>query len=140
MAPTTSGRSCLYRNRCRVCRRTTSAQRRVDSLGDGLDGHNSLGAEDEAVAHADDPVAAGTDLEIVRDEHHGLPPLRVEPAQDAEDLGGARRVEIAGRLVAKDQNWVVDQRAGDRHALLLTAGELHRAMASPVTQTDRGKR
>ena len=33
-------------------------------------------------------------------------------------------VEVAGRLVGEDDGGAVDERAGDRHALALTAGEL----------------
>ena len=46
------------------------------------------------------------------------------------------RVEVAGGLVGEDDVGVVDQRPGDRHALLLAAGELVGAVVEPVGEAD----
>ena len=46
------------------------------------------------------------------------------------------RVEVAGRLVGEQQRRAVDQRPGDRDALLLAAGELRRVVVQPVAQAD----
>ena len=43
-----------------------------------------------------------------------------------------RRVEVAGRLVGEHDRRPRDERAGDRDALLLAAGELRRAVAEPL--------
>ena len=52
--------------------------------------------------------------------------LAIELADDLHDLVRGPRVEIAGRLVGQQQLGGVDQRARDRDALLLAAGELAR--------------
>ena len=44
------------------------------------------------------------------------------------------RVEVAGRLVGHEDRRAVDQRPGDRHALLLAAGELAGVVVHPVAQ------
>ena len=46
------------------------------------------------------------------------------------------RIEVAGRLVGEDEVRIVDQAAGDGHALLLTAGELRGPMLQPLAQAD----
>ena len=46
------------------------------------------------------------------------------------------RVEVAGRLVGEEHRRPGDERAADRHALLLPARELGRAVVSPVAQPD----
>ena len=56
------------------------------------------------------------------------------------DLVGGLRVEVAGRLVGQQDRRVVDQRARDRHALLLAAGELARVVVLAVRQAERGER
>ena len=45
-------------------------------------------------------------------------------------------VEVAGRLVAHQDRGAVDERPGDRHALLLAAGELGGMVVEPVGQAD----
>ena len=52
------------------------------------------------------------------------------------DLVAGLRVELAGRLVGQDQDRLLDQRPGDRHPLLLAAGELVRPVVEPVAQAD----
>ena len=49
-----------------------------------------------------------------------------QAAQQREHLVGGGGVEGAGRLVGQDHRRVGDQRPGDRHALLLAAGQLGR--------------
>ena len=46
------------------------------------------------------------------------------------------RVEVAGRLVGEQHVGAVGQRPGDRHALLLAAGELRRQVAQAVAEAD----
>ena len=96
--------------------------------------------DDEPVAHADDAVADGADLGVVRDEHDGLTALLVEAAQERQHVGRHRRVEVSGRLVGKDQGRLVHQAARDRDALLLAAGELHRPMVRALGQADPSER
>jgi hypothetical protein len=54
--------------------------------------------------------------------------LVVEGPEQVEDLRAGAAVECAGRLVGEDEGRVVDESAGDRHALLLAAGKLARGM------------
>ena len=65
-----------------------------------------------------------------------MPVLDVELPEEREDLLAGLRVEVAGRLVGDQQGAAVDQRPGDRHALLLAAGELRRLVVEPVAQAD----
>ena len=50
-----------------------------------------------------------------------------------------RLVEIAGRLVGDQDRRVRRQRAGERDALLLAAGELRRIVVEPLGEPDRGE-
>jgi hypothetical protein len=52
-------------------------------------------------------------------QDHGHFLLAIEPLEDRHNLLAGLGVERAGRLVGQDDPWAVDQRAGDRHALLL---------------------
>jgi len=60
------------------------------------------------------------------DHDDGEPPLRVQLEEDTEDRPTRFRIEVAGGLVREDETRLRDQRAGDRHALLLAAGQLGR--------------
>ena len=51
---------------------------------------------------------------------------RVDLAQELEDAAGGALVEVAGGLVGDEHERIVDQRARERHALLLAAGQLAR--------------
>ena len=95
---------------------------------------------DDAVDHADDPVGRAADREVVRDDQQRQAALDVEPPQQRGDLLGVRAVEVAGRLVGPHDRRVVDQRAGDRHALALAAGELVGDVAAAVGQADQLER
>ena len=69
-----------------------------------------------------------------------IPLLAVQRAQRRHDLALVRRVEIAGRLVGQQDRGVVDQRARDRHALLLAARELARMVGLAPGQAERAQR
>ena len=64
-------------------------------------------------------------------------------ADEVEELTehrvGGVLVEVAGRLVGEHQRRLVGERAGDRNALLLTAGELGRTMVQTLSQSERAK-
>ena len=55
-----------------------------------------------------------------------------EPAEQLQDLRADMRVEVRGRLVGQEDRRRADQGAGDRHALLLSAGEVARQETGPV--------
>ena len=52
---------------------------------------------------------------------------------------GGLLVEIAGGFVGQDQWRAIGEGAGDRHALLLAAGEFRRTMVEPLAQPERGQ-
>ena len=71
-----------------------------------------------------DAVADAADhLAIVRGDDDGRA-ARVDLAEQIHDVERQIRIEIAGRLVGQHQLRIVDQRAGDRDALLFAAREL----------------
>ena len=63
---------------------------------------------------------------VVGDHEHGGAVLLVDALQQDEDVFGGLGVERAGGFVAQQELGVFDERAGDGHALLLTAGKLCR--------------
>src|SRR5205085_504099 len=96
---------------------------------------DELVARDEAVAHAHDAFGVRGDVRLVRDHHDGLAEV-VEALKDRKDLRARSRVQVSRRLVREDHRRVVQERARDRDALLLTAGELARAVVDPVAEAD----
>ncbi len=82
---------------------------------------------DLAVANFDDALRTGGDLPVMRHDDDGAP-FTVELLKDAENFFTAMAVERAGRFVGKNDLRIVDERAGDGNALLLSAGKLARAM------------
>ena len=79
--------------------------------------HVALGQLDHAAAHAVDHR-----LVVGGDDHRR--PGAVDAVEQLHDPDRGLGVEVAGRLVGQQQRRVVDERARDRHALLLAAGEL----------------
>ena len=65
------------------------------------------------------------------------------PAHQTEELGenriGRMLVEIAGRLVGKDERRLVGEGTGDSDTLLLSARQLRRAMFEALRKTKRSK-
>ena len=61
---------------------------------------------------------------------------RVEIEEQRGDGVGRCAVEVAGRFVAEQQERIANQRAGDRGALLLAAGELAGTMIQAVAEAD----
>ena len=63
----------------------------------------------------------GGDGRVVRHQDDREPVLAVELAEEIENLLARLRVEVAGRLIGDQERAAVDERAGDRDALLLAA-------------------
>jgi hypothetical protein len=61
----------------------------------------------------------GGDGGVMRHEDDGQPVLAIELAEQAEDLLAGLRVEVAGRFVGDQKRASIDERPGDRDALLL---------------------
>ena len=55
-----------------------------------------------------------------------VPPARAQMKQEIQDRGSVDAVEIAGRLVGKDELRIVDDAARDGDALTFAAGQLLR--------------
>ena len=74
----------------------------------------------------------------MRRQHHRHP-RPGEPADDIEHLTDQLRVQGGGHLVEQQQLGLHRQRANDRHALLLTAGESVGKVRSLVRQAESGQ-
>ncbi len=110
---------------------TTIAQRR--SAGQGA--RRGLVGEHLAVAELDLTPGVLGDVGLVGDQEHGVAGL-VQLVEEVHDLGRGGRVEVAGRLVGEEDRRVVDQRAGDGHALALAAGELVGLVVHALAEPD----
>src|SRR5438094_289845 len=60
----------------------------------------------------------------------------MQALEHAHDFESRLRIQVAGWFVGKQNRGIVDQRASDRHALTLTAGELVRPMVHPAGEFD----
>ena len=96
---------------------------------------------DDAVAQDDDPVGERQGLVLVVRHVDGR---RAELVVDAPDLRAhleaQLRVEVRERLVHQHERRLDDDGAGDRHALLLAAGELARQLVLLAPQADEVQR
>ena len=70
------------------------------------------------------------------DQDERGPGLRIQPEEQLRHPLGRLAVQVAGRLIRKQDARPVDEGAGQRHPLLLATGELHREMSAPVTEAD----
>ena len=77
-----------------------------------------------AVLDGDAPVHAPGKFHVVGANQRGKARHVHELGKRRKHVIGGFRIEVAGRLVGQQQRRVVDERAGNRHALLLAAGEL----------------
>src|SRR5258708_35893802 len=91
-------------------------------LGDRAGGDLQI-VDDAAVAHDEVAPAVVGDVELMRDHDDG-DALVVEFLEHAHHLDGGLAVEVAGRFVGEEDLRLVDEGAGDGHALLLAAREL----------------
>src|SRR6266540_532469 len=95
--------------------------------------------EDPATVHEDHPVRRRPGEPHLVADHHHRHPGRGQVAHDVQDLADHLRVQRRGRLVEQDELGVHGQRAGDRHALLLAAGQLRRHLVRLVLDADPGE-
>ena len=90
-------------------------------------------AREHTVLDAHDAVGVFLgELRVVRDHDHEA--VAAELLQDLHDLNGGLRVEGARGLVGEDDLGVVDDRAGDGHALHLSARKLVGLFVEVVAQ------
>ena len=74
------------------------------------------------------------DIRFVRHQHN-CQAARIQFLQNSNDLHAGMAIQVARWLICQEQGWRRDQRARDRHALLLAAGQFRRAMACPGFQS-----
>src|SRR5947207_3761310 len=78
-------------------------------------------------------------VRIVSYQHDRFLQLTVESRKYLQNLFAGTRVEVSGWFVRQNQVRIRDDRARDRDALFLTAGQLPRLMMHAVFQTDQVK-
>ncbi len=88
------------------------------------------------IPQTDHLLAAGRNVRLMRHHDDGSAGS-VERIEEIHDLHRCRRIEVASRFVRKNDMGVVHQRAGDCHPLLLSAGQLIRAMAESAGKPDK---
>ena len=109
-----------------------AAARRLVDLGRGPE------LLDLPAVHHRDPVGQAHRLAlVVRDVDEGDPDLVVDQVQLDQHLLAQLEVERRQRLVEQQHVRLVDQRAGDRHPLLLAAADLVGALAGLVLHLDQ---
>src|SRR5690606_20675590 len=96
-------------------------------------------AHDGSVGQADGPAGAGGEIGIMRDQDERGADAPVELAHELHDHVPGAGIEVAGRLVGKEDAGPVGERPRQRHALLLAAGKLGRVMMFPAGQAHAGE-
>ena len=92
---------------------------------------------DDAVPDVRDAVGDVAHLGVVGDDQQGPVLALGQVAEQLEDPGADLGVEVGGRLVGEDDRRGAGQGAGDRHPLLLPAGEVAGQEAGAVGQAHR---
>ena len=77
---------------------------------------------------------------IVGDQHQGGVVVAIQRKQQVADVMAGALVEVAGGFVGKQHARAMHECAGDRHALLLAAGQLGRVVSAARGQADRFQR
>src|SRR5277367_4581853 len=88
-----------------------------------------------AMSEFDAAVGLARDIRIVRD-HQNRVACVMQLAKNFQDDFFVGFVEIPGGLVGQDDFRLIDQRAGDGHALLFSTGELRGQVSHAFTQSD----
>ena len=109
-------------------RRRRQQRARVRLLGRGEDVLDVAGLDDRAVLEHEHAVAdLPHDRQVVGDQQDRQAALGLQAREQRQDLRLRADVERGDRLVADQRRGLRRQRAGDRDALALPAGELRRA-------------
>ena len=90
------------------------------------------------VAHNHVALRKLRDIRFVGD-HNDRNSAIIQFLKNSHDFDARPAIEIAGRLIRENHFRLVDERAGNRHALLLTARKLARIMIFAACQPDRRK-
>src|SRR5690606_5657993 len=98
--------------------------------------HLQLVIGEVAIDEAQEALAIGCDVLLMRDHDDGDRPFAVQPRDEVHDLPAGLRIQIAGRLIGEEDGGIGDDGAGDGHPLLLAAGKLLRGVALPAGKAD----
>src|SRR4029077_17327650 len=98
-------------------------------------GHDLI-LPDQSIAHDHIALRISSDVLLVRD-HDDRDAALVELLENGHDLDAGSTVEIAGRFICQQDLRIIDQRARNCDALLLTAGKLTRKMVLTTCEPDR---
>src|SRR5665647_849873 len=88
---------------------------------------------DFAVPHVHDAPRGVREALVVRHHDDGCP-IRIQPAEERDDLRPGFRIQLARRLVRQQERWPVRERTRDRDPLLLAAGQLRRTVPQALSQ------
>ena len=116
--------------------RSTSVPQPGHALGDLLGGRGVQLAGEPAVGHEDDTVRAGGGARVVGDHDQRAAARSTVARSSASTSRPALRSSAPVGSSANSELRLADQRARDRHPLLLAAGELRRAVAGAVPEPD----
>src|SRR5437870_3238050 len=105
---------------------------RVRTLG------HELILPDQPIPHNNVAFRISGDVLLVRD-HDDRDAALVELLKNRHDLDAGSAIEISGGFIRQQYLGLVDQRARNRDALLLTAGKLTRKMVLTTREPDRFK-
>jgi hypothetical protein len=105
-----------------------------------MPGRSRVTDGERAVSHDGSSLGPACDRGVVGDGYEREAALAPQVFQEHHDLVAGAFVEIAGGLVREQNSRSFDQGPGDRHALLLAAGQLRRQMPGPVAQPQLGQR
>src|SRR5436305_521694 len=85
--------------------------------------HFPLITRHHSIANIDHAVGILGYVGFVGDQDDGIA-LFMQVGKQGHDFVAGLRVKISGRLVCQDDRWIVDESAGNRDALPLSAGKL----------------
>ena len=88
------------------------------------------------ISHEDDAGRVARDVDVMSDDDHRLAAF-IELAQKRHHVRAGRAIEVAGRLVREQDGRIVDHRARDRDALLLSAGQLRWQLRPDVADLEQ---
>ena len=100
----------------------------------------SLGRDQRALPHLVAALRTLGDREIVGDEEEAESLGALQLREQLDHIAFAVFVEVAGRLVRKQQRRRIDERTGDHHSPLLAAGHGVGVGIGAVRQADAGKK
>src|SRR5579871_3642819 len=89
-----------------------------------------------AVAYGEDLIGMGHELRIVRGKNEAGMRLSLHPPHEFDDRCPCRAVEVGRRLIGEHELRSLDERARDRNALLLAAGQLVGQLIRLASKTD----